>query len=71
MNSPNGPPIYPFKALIPLVGILMLFQGAAEVIRCIVCLRTGNWPPRLHDVEETEKLILEQAEQEGLKRGDI
>lgn len=71
MNSPNGPPIYPFKALIPLVGILMLFQGAAEVVRCIVCLRTGNWPPRLHDVEETEKLILEQAEQEGLKRGDV
>jgi hypothetical protein len=41
------------------------------VIRCITCLRTGEWPPRLHDVEETEKLILEQAEQQGLTRGNI
>ncbi len=71
MNSPNGPPIYPFKALIPIVGVLMAFQGAAEVVRCIACLRRGTWPPRLHDVEETEKLILEQAEQEGLKKGTV
>jgi TRAP-type mannitol/chloroaromatic compound transport system permease small subunit len=71
MNSPNGPPIYPFKALIPAVGILMTVQGVAEVIRCIHCLRTGEWPQRLHDVEETEKLILEQAEQQGLTRGVV
>lgn len=71
MNSPNGPPIYPFKALIPIVGALMALQGVAEIIRCIACLRTGTWPPRLHDVEETEKLILEQAEQEGLRKGNI
>ncbi len=71
MNSPNGPPIYPFKALIPLAGILMAFQGIVEVIRCIQCLRNGEWPQRLHDVEETEKLILEQAEQQGLTRGSI
>ncbi|MCZ8183624.1 MAG: TRAP transporter small permease subunit [Beijerinckiaceae bacterium] len=61
-NSPNGPPLYPFKALIPIVGGLMVLQGIAEVTRCIVCLRTGEWPQRLSDVEETEKLILEQAE---------
>lgn len=61
-NSPNGPPLYHFKALIPLVGGLMVVQGMAEVARCIVCLRTGAWPERLSDVEETEKLILEQAE---------
>ncbi len=71
MNSPNGPPIYPFKALIPLAGILMAFQGIVEVIRCIQCLRTGEWPQRLHDVEETEKLILEQAEQQGLTKGTV
>ncbi|MET0529132.1 MAG: TRAP transporter small permease subunit, partial [Microvirga sp.] len=71
MNSPNGPPIYPFKALIPIVGALMAVQGAAEVVRCIECLKRGEWPPRLHDVEETEKLILEQAEQEGIKEGSI
>jgi len=71
MNSPNGPPIYPYKALIPIVGVLMAVQGVAEVIRCIECLRTGAWPQRLHDVEETEKLILEQAEQQGLTKGTI
>lgn len=71
MNSPNGPPIYPFKALIPIVGVLMTVQGVAEVMRCVFCLRDGKWPPRLHDVEETEKLILEQAEQKGLTEGTV
>jgi TRAP-type mannitol/chloroaromatic compound transport system permease small subunit len=61
-NSPNGPPLYHFKSLIPLVGGFMILQGAAEVVRCVQCLQTGAWPERLHDVEETEKLILEQAE---------
>ncbi len=60
-NSPNGPPLYHFKSLIPIVGVLMCVQGAAEVARCIICLRTGEWPPRLHDVEETEKVILDEA----------
>ena len=60
-NSPNGPPLYHFKSLIPIVGVMMCMQGAAEVARCIICLRTGEWPPRLHDVEETEKVILEEA----------
>lgn len=64
-NSPNGPPLYHFKALIPIVGGLMVLQGLAEVARCIVCLKTGEWPQRLSDVEETEKLILEKAEAEG------
>jgi TRAP-type mannitol/chloroaromatic compound transport system permease small subunit len=71
MNSPNGPPIYPFKALIPLVGVLMTVQGLAEVARCVICLRTGDWPQRLHDVEETEKLILEKAEELGLTKGTV
>jgi TRAP-type mannitol/chloroaromatic compound transport system permease small subunit len=61
-NSPNGPPLYHFKTLIPVVGGLMILQGLAEVARCIVAIKTGVWPERLHDVEETEKLILEQAE---------
>jgi TRAP-type mannitol/chloroaromatic compound transport system permease small subunit len=61
-NSPNGPYVFPFKSLIPVVGGLMLIQGLAEVVRCVLCIRTGDWPPRLHDVEETEKIILEQAE---------
>lgn len=61
-NSPNGPPLYHFKTLIPLVGGMMVLQGVAEVIRCVQALKTGAWPQRLHDVEETEKLILEKAE---------
>jgi hypothetical protein len=28
------------------------------VLRCIICLRTGEWPERLHDVEEMETAIL-------------
>jgi TRAP-type mannitol/chloroaromatic compound transport system permease small subunit len=60
--SPFGPPIYHFKALIPFTGVLMLLQGIAEIIRCVICLRTGEWPHRLADVEELEKVILEQAQ---------
>jgi hypothetical protein len=31
-----------------------MLQGLAEIVRCIVCLRTGAWPPRLEDVEEID-----------------
>ncbi|MDQ3559567.1 MAG: hypothetical protein M3453_10360, partial [Pseudomonadota bacterium] len=58
--SPSGPPIYHYKMLIPMTGVLLLLQGIVEVVRCIICLRTGAWPPRLNDVEELEKVILEQ-----------
>lgn len=61
-SSPTGPPIYPFKAIIPLAALFMLLQGVAETIRCVIALRTGNKPQRRRDVEELEKLILEEAE---------
>lgn len=64
--SPDGPIIWPFKAIIPVVGVLMLLQGLVEVVRCIQTIRTGEWPPRAHDVEEMDKLILEQAEAKRL-----
>ncbi|MBI4968866.1 MAG: TRAP transporter small permease subunit [Rhodospirillales bacterium] len=60
--SPNGPPIYHFKTIIPLTGILLVLQGMAEVARCVMCLRTGAWPSRLHDVEELETAILHEKE---------
>ncbi len=60
--SPIGVPIYPFKTLIPIAAAILLLQGIAEVVRCIQCLRTGKWPPRLHDVEEMETAILHQRE---------
>lgn len=60
-NSPATAPLYPFKTLIPVVGVLMLLQGIVEFVRCIICIRTGKWPQRLRDVEETEKIVLEGA----------
>ncbi len=52
----EGPPIYPFKTVIPIAGALILLQGFAEIVRCVVCLRTGQWPSRLHDVKEMDVL---------------
>jgi TRAP-type mannitol/chloroaromatic compound transport system permease small subunit len=57
--SPDGLYLWPFKLIIPITGLLMTFQGVAEVIRCLICIREGDWPPRLHDVEETERLLAE------------
>src|SRR6186713_2201360 len=50
----NGPPVYHFKAMIPLAGILLLLQGSAEIARCVICLKTGVWPSRLKDVNEID-----------------
>jgi TRAP-type mannitol/chloroaromatic compound transport system permease small subunit len=50
----DGPPIYPFKAIIPIAGFCLLLQGFVEVVRCINCLRQGKWPPRDEDVEEVD-----------------
>ena len=61
MFSPTGPVIWPFKFLIPVVGVLLLLQGVVEVVRCIRCIRTGAWPERLSDVEELEQQILAAA----------
>ena len=58
--SPDGPPVYHYKTLIPVTGVFLLLQGVVEVVRCLVCIRTGAWPQRLHDVEELDKIILEQ-----------
>jgi TRAP-type mannitol/chloroaromatic compound transport system permease small subunit len=57
VNSPVGVPIWQLKALIPLAGIMLFIQGIAQVIRCVLCLRTGQWPRQLHDVEEIETMI--------------
>ncbi len=63
--SPTGPRIWPFKFLIPAVGLLLLLQGLVEVVRCVQCIRQGDWPPRLSDVEELEKQILLAAQEKG------
>ena len=50
----DGPPVYHFKFMIPLAGALLLLQGAAEIMRCVICLKTGVWPSRLKDVSEID-----------------
>jgi TRAP-type mannitol/chloroaromatic compound transport system permease small subunit len=56
--SADGPTIYQFKAMIPIAGALVLLQGVAEIVRCVVCLQTGKWPARLKDAEELD--VIEQ-----------
>jgi TRAP-type mannitol/chloroaromatic compound transport system permease small subunit len=50
----EGPPIYPFKTVIPLAGAFLLLQGIVEIVRCAICLRQGHWPSREEDVEEVD-----------------
>jgi TRAP-type mannitol/chloroaromatic compound transport system permease small subunit len=50
----EGPPIYPFKTVIPLAGAFLLAQGIVEIVRCIICLKQGEWPSRVADVEEVD-----------------
>ena len=50
----EGPPVYHFKTVIPVAGALVMLQGLAEMLRCIVAIRTGAWPARLEDVEEID-----------------
>jgi TRAP-type mannitol/chloroaromatic compound transport system permease small subunit len=50
----DGPPVYPFKTVIPLAGLFLLAQCVVEIVRCIVCIRQGYWPSREEDVEEVD-----------------
>ena len=50
----GGPPYYPFKTIIPVAGAFVLVQGVVEIIRCVICLRQGEWPSREADVEEVD-----------------
>lgn len=61
-SSPARIQIYFFKTLIPISGTLILLQGVAEAVRCIQCIRTGAWPARLHDVQETETMLMHEHE---------
>jgi TRAP-type mannitol/chloroaromatic compound transport system permease small subunit len=61
-TSAAAPPIYPLKTVIPIAALLIGIQGVAETVRAYLALRTGVWPPRLSDVEETETVLAKQAE---------
>nr|WP_255647847.1 TRAP transporter small permease subunit [Ensifer sp. IC4062] len=60
----EGPPIYHFKTVIPIAGALVMLQGLAEIVRCVLCLRTGTWPERLRDVEEIDVVAEQLAHSE-------
>jgi TRAP-type mannitol/chloroaromatic compound transport system permease small subunit len=60
--TPNGPLIWPFKYVIPLAGAFMLLQGIVELIRSVQAFRTGVWPERLSDVEETETRLARESQ---------
>jgi TRAP-type mannitol/chloroaromatic compound transport system permease small subunit len=50
----NGPPVYHFKTMIPIAGAFVMLQGFAEIVRAVICLKTGEWPSRLKDVAEID-----------------
>jgi TRAP-type mannitol/chloroaromatic compound transport system permease small subunit len=56
-------PLYPFKFMVPLAGGMLLLQGIVEVVRCIQCIRAGDWPSREVDVEEVDVDKLKQMVQ--------
>ena len=66
VNSPAGIPIFQFKTVIVAAGVLMLIQGIAQVLRCIICIRTGEWIVAAEDIEETE---VQLARQQGVPPG--
>ena len=71
VNSPAGIPVWQLKLLIPFGAGLLALQGVAELLRCVQCIRDNRWSPRLHDVEELEKVLIEQhaAAETGKEEG--
>ncbi len=59
-NSPAGIPIYQFKAIMVLAGVLLFIQGLAQVCRCIIAIRDGIWLEAEPDVQETEILLMQE-----------
>src|SRR5512147_1190504 len=69
----EGPPIYPFKTVIPVAGAFLLLQGIVEIIRCTICLRDGAWPSREEDVEEVDVEKLKEmvhVDEAGMREPD-
>jgi TRAP-type mannitol/chloroaromatic compound transport system permease small subunit len=67
--SPANIPIYQFKTVIIVAGVLLVIQGIAQVMRCLICLKRGAWPPPPQDVEELEKMLLQRKSLEVLGHG--
>ena len=70
--SPANVPISQFKTIIVAAGILLFIQGMAQVCRCILTIRTGEWPQHDEDVEELEeRLLREGALRHGTEAVDV
>lgn len=61
VNSPAGIPIFQFKTVLVVAGILLFIQGIAQVLRCIDCIRNNRWLEPEEDVLETEDLLMKEA----------
>ena len=69
ISSPAGVPVSQFKTVIPVAGTLLFIQGVAQVFRCIICMKTGEWPAHVEDVEEVETALLhQQMDDEEIKK---
>jgi TRAP-type mannitol/chloroaromatic compound transport system permease small subunit len=64
VNSPAGIPIFQFKSVIVAAGLLLFIQGIAQMMRCVICIRTGEWIQARDDIEETEDKLLHDHERE-------
>ena len=66
----DGPPVYYFKTAIPIAGAMLMLQGIAEIVRCVVCLQTGEWPSRLKDVSEIDVVEQQLSQSEHVDAAD-
>jgi TRAP-type mannitol/chloroaromatic compound transport system permease small subunit len=69
VNSPAGVPVFQLKSVIVAAGVLLLIQGIAQVMRCLLCIRTGEWLRATDDIEETEVLLADQSLRDTLGHG--
>jgi TRAP-type mannitol/chloroaromatic compound transport system permease small subunit len=71
----DGPPIYPFKTILPIAGAFLLAQGLVEIVRCIVCIKQGEWPKRGDDVDEVDveklKEMVNVKDEDIVKLGEL
>jgi len=69
VNSPAGVPVFQLKTVLVAAGILLVIQGIAQVMRCILCMRTNEWLAAAEDVKETEELLMERSTHSILEHG--
>ncbi|MFQ5626330.1 MAG: TRAP transporter small permease subunit [Methyloligellaceae bacterium] len=71
INSPANVPISQFKTVLPVAGALCFIQGIAQVCRCVICMKTGEWPEHLEDVEEMETMLQHKHEDDDAYRKEL